>query len=136
MAPQTIDLAAHNTDLVRTGYAAFARGDLVAVEALFAPDAVWHAQRLGRLGGDHRGWPAVLKFFADSMELTAGSFRIDVEEVLANDTGAAVVVRSNGRRGEHVLDDRQIHLFRLEGDRVMEVWQFVGDGATVESFWS
>ena len=32
--------------------------------ALFDPDAVWHAQRLGRLGGDHRGYnnrPEVLR---------------------------------------------------------------------------
>lgn len=136
MAEQTIDRAARNAALLEAGFAAFGSGDLVAVEALFDPAAVWHAQRLGKLGGDHRGWPAVLKFFADSMELTQGTFRIDVREILANDTGAAAVVRSTARRGDQALDDQQIHLFHLDGDRVSEVWQFVGDGEAAEAFWS
>jgi ketosteroid isomerase-like protein len=136
MEPQTVDRAAHNIELVAAGYAAFGRGDLVAVEATFHPEVVWHVQRLGVLGGDHRGWPAVLTFFGRSMELTQGTFRVDVEEILANDTGAAIVVRSMGRRGDRVLDDRQVHLFHIEDDKVVEVWQFVGDGQATEAFWS
>lgn len=136
MAQQTIDRAARNAELLRAGYAAFGRGDLMAVQELFAPDAIWHAKRLGQLGGDHRGWPAILTFFGRSMELTHGTFSVEPIEVLANETGGAAVVRSQGRRGGGVLDDRQVHLFHLEGDKVTEVWQFVGDGAATEAFWA
>jgi uncharacterized protein len=130
------DRAARNAELLRSGYNAFATGNMVALHELFHPDVVWHAQRLGILGGDHAGWPAVLKFFAESMELTRGTFGIEVLDVLANDQSAAAVVRSTGRRGEANLDDRQVHLFRLEDERVVEVWQFVGDGAVASAFWS
>ena len=130
------DRAARNAELLRSGYTAFATGDMVALNNLFDPNIVWHAQRLGMLGGDHRGWPAVLTFFGRSMELTQGTFGIEVLEVLANDESAAAVVRSTGRRGAAALDDRQIHLFRLENERVVEVWQYVGDGAAAEAFWS
>ena len=136
MAQQTMARSAQNAGLVESGYAAFGRGDLAALEALFDPDLVWHVQRLGQLSGDHRGWPAVLKFFGDSMQLTQGTFRIEVREVLANDTAGAAVVRSTGRRGELTLDDQQVHLFHLRGDRVIEVWQYVGDGGATEAFWS
>jgi len=131
-----INRAARNTELLRTGYNAFASGNMVALNELFHPDIVWHAQRLGVLGGDHQGWPAVLKFFADSMELTRGTFAIEVLEILANDDSAAAVVRSTGRRGEATLDDRQVHVFRLENERVVEVWQYVGDGVAAATFWS
>ena len=131
-----VDPTARSAELLRTGYDAFASGDLVTVGALFDPDIVWHAQRLGVLGGDHRGWPAVLKFFAQSMELTQGTFRIEVLEVLANPDSAAAVVRSTGRRGAAALDSRQIHLFHYRDERVVEVWQYVSDGPAAEAFWS
>jgi len=136
MTQQTTDRAAHNVALMEAGYAAFARGDLMAVEALFDPGIVWHAQRLGRLGGDHRGWPAVLSFFGQSMELTRGTFAIEVRETFGNETGSVAVVRSTGRRGELALDDQQVHVFHLRDDRVIEVWQYVGDGEAAAAFWA
>lgn len=130
-----INRGARNAELLRSGYNAFATGNMVALTELFHPDIVWHAQRLGVLGGDHLGWPAVLKFFADSMELTRGTFAIEVLEVLTSDESAAAVVRSTGRRGDASFDDRQVHLFRLENERVVEVWQYVGDGVAAAAFW-
>jgi uncharacterized protein len=132
----TMTRGARNEALARTGYEAFARGDLVVVQQAFAPDITWHAQRLGQLGGDHVGWPAVLAFFARTMELTAGTFRIEIEQMLSNDDGVAVVVRSRATRDGATLDSRQIHLFRVVDDLVAEVWQFVDDGQTVGAFWA
>lgn len=123
-----------NEELVRSGYAAFAGGDMDALAELFAPDVVWHAQRLGQLGGDHEGWPAVAGFFGQTMQLTQGTFRIALEDVLTNDTGAAAVVRSQAERDGRRLDERQVHLFRLEEERVIEVWQFAGPNA--DAFWA
>jgi uncharacterized protein len=136
MSTQTMERAAENAALVEAGYTAFAKGDLAAVEKAFDPECVWHAQRLGALGGDHRGYPAVLRFFGQTMEMTQGTFRIEIKEVLGNDSGAAVVVRSSAKRGDRSLDDQQIHLLHLRDGRVIEVWQFVGDGPAVEAFWS
>src|SRR5437870_10431709 len=125
---EMIEVAAENEQLLRTGYGAFASGDLATVERMFHPGVIWHAQRLGQLGGDHVGWPAVADFFRRSMELTRGTFRADLLEVMSNDNGAAAVVRSSGERDGLRLDDKQVHLFYLENNRVVEVWQFVGDG--------
>jgi ketosteroid isomerase-like protein len=70
------------------------------------------------------------------MELTQGTFRIEIKEVLANDAAVAVVVRSTAKRGERTLDDQQIHLLHLRDGRVVDIWQFVGDEPAVEAFWS
>ena len=131
-----IDVTASNEQLLREGYAAFASGDLASVERMFHPGVIWHAQRLGQLSGDHIGWPAVAEFFGRSMQLTRGTFRIEVLEVLSNTTGAATVVRSMGERDGKQLNDRQVHLFHIENGHVVEIWQFVGDGHAVDEFWA
>jgi ketosteroid isomerase-like protein len=132
----TVAGATRNAELIEDGYEAFGRGDMAALEALFDPSILWHAQRLGRLGGDHRGWSELMAFFGETMDLTEGSFNLEVKEILANDDGAAVVVRSRARRGDAALDSLQIHHFHIRDERGVEVWQFVDDGAGVEAFWS
>ena len=82
-----MDRAARNAELLRSGYEAFGRGDLAQVEAIFAPDVTWHAYRLGQLGGDHDGWGAVAEFFGRTMQLTAGTFRLEVLDVIPHDRG-------------------------------------------------
>jgi ketosteroid isomerase-like protein len=128
------DVRMENDRLIRSGYEAFGRGDLAAVEAVFRPDATWHAQALGVLSGDHVGWPAIAAFFGRTMELTQGTFTVSIEDVLTNETGAAVVVRSRGARDGTELDSRQVHLFRLADGRVAEAWQFAPSDA--DAFWS
>ncbi len=128
--------AARNVELVQAGYDAFTRGDLGAVETLFHPEVVWHAQRLGALSGDHRGWPEVLRFFGETMEMSRGTFRVTVTERYSNPDGVAFMARSQAKRDGRTLDDRQMHVFKLRGDQAVEVWQFVGNGRFVDEFWS
>ena len=128
--------AAGNAELLRRGYEAFARNDGAALTELFHERMVWHAQRLGQLGGDHVGRDAVFAFFARTMELTGGTFRVEPQEILANDDGAAAVVRSTAARLGRRLDSRQVHQFHVRDGRVVEVWQFVDDATVVDAFWS
>jgi hypothetical protein len=44
--------------------------------------------------------------------------------------------RSQAERDGRTLDDRQMHVFELDGEQVAEVWQFVGNGRAVDEFWS
>jgi hypothetical protein len=135
-SPTGTDRTARNIELVQAGYDAFTRGDLAAVEQLFHPEVVWHAQRLGALSGDHKGWPELPRFFGGTMEMSKGTFRVTVTDRYANPDGVAFMVRSQAERDGRLLDDRQVHVFRLDGDQAVEVWQFVGDGRAVDEFWS
>ena len=125
-----------NAALLAQGYAAFATGDMAALAEFFSPDAVWHVQRLGQLSGDHVGFAAIGAFFGRTMELTNGTFRVEPLEILANDAGAAAVVRSSGQRNGQTLNDRQIQQFHLRDGKVVEVWQYPGDPEATQRFWS
>jgi uncharacterized protein len=99
-------MAHPNEELVRKGFDAFSKGDLDTVRALFDPDAVWHAPGRSRLSGDHRGVDDILDFFARTMELTAGTFRVDLHDVIANDEHAVAMYVARGEREGRTLEDK------------------------------
>jgi uncharacterized protein len=132
-----MDRTAENVDLLRSAFAAFGRGDLATLAELFDPNAIWHVLRTGQLGGDHAGWSAIAEFFAHTATLTAGTFRAEVLEVLANENGAAAVCRATGSRPDgRAFDSRQILHFHITDGTVREVWHFVDDAVAAVDFWA
>lgn len=123
-----------NEELVRSGYAAFAKGDVDALRALLDPDVVWHQPGRSLLAGDHRGADAVLGFFAKTMELTAGSFRAEPHDVIADDQH--VVGLHLAQRQGRTLADRQVLVVHVRDDKIAEVWEHVGDQYAFDEFFS
>jgi ketosteroid isomerase-like protein len=91
-------MAHPNEELVRKGYDAFARGDMDTLRELFDPDIVWHFPGRSLLAGDHRGTDAVLGFFGRTMELTAGTFRAELHDVVADDRHTVGMHLATGER--------------------------------------
>jgi uncharacterized protein len=82
-----------NIARIRDGYAAFAKGDFAVLNDLFAEDLLWHEPGRNQLAGDYRGRDAVYGFFGKLMEVTEGSFQLDLQAVFADDgRGVALVV--------------------------------------------
>ena len=73
-----------NAALLRKGYEAFARGDIAALTDMFAEDMVWHLSGDNLISGEHKGRDAVFAVFAKTMELTGGTFKIDLHDIVAN----------------------------------------------------
>jgi hypothetical protein len=122
---------------VRELFAAFRRGDVAAVSAVFSDDAVWHFPgRRGALAGSHRGRAAILRFLARVVELTRGSFHLELEDVLANDRAAVAFFRGHAERDGRRLDNPTCLRMRLDGIHVVELHEFVWDLEHVEEFWS
>src|SRR5262249_55103134 len=74
-----------NVARIRDGYTAFAKGDFAVLTDLFAEDLLWHDSGRNQLSGDYRGREAVFGLFGKLMEVTEGSFRIDLRAVFADD---------------------------------------------------
>jgi uncharacterized protein len=101
-------MAHPNEDLVRRGFDAFSKGDVDALRELFDQDAVWHAPGRSPLAGDHRDVDAILGFFARTMELTRGTFRVELHDVLANDDHAVALYTVRGEREGRTLEDKSV----------------------------
>jgi uncharacterized protein len=129
-------MAHPNEDLARRGYEAFAEGDLDTLNSLMADDLVWHVPGRGPLAGKYKGKEAVFGLFGKVVELTGGTFRQDIHDVLANNEHALVMVESHAERAGKRLNDRQVHVLHLKDGKLTEFWNHFGDQYAVDEFWS
>src|SRR5690242_11049494 len=111
-----------NAVRIREGYAAFATGDFGVLNDLLAEDLVWHHGGRSQLAGDYRGRDAVYKLFGQLIEVTQGTFRMDLEAAFANDElGVALVIASSSVDGQSVAA-RGAHIVRMRDAKVAEFW--------------
>jgi uncharacterized protein len=129
-------MAHPNEDRMRKGYEAFAAGDFAALDEIFDDNLVWHAPGNNQLSGDYQGKQAVYDLFGKTMEVTGGTFRLEIHDVLANDEHGVALVKTSGEREGKRLQDNQVHVFHLQGGRVTEFWNHPGDQAAVDDFLS
>lgn len=126
-----------NSIRIRELFAAFRAGDVETIRAVIPEHAVWHFPgRAGQLAGSHRGREAIFAFLMKVQALTAGSFHLDLVDVLANDTHAVALFRGHAERNGMTLDNPTCLRMRLEDGQVAEVWEFVWDLFAVDEFWS
>jgi ketosteroid isomerase-like protein len=71
-------------------------------------DAVWHTPGHNQLSGDHRCVDAIFGFFAKTMELSGGTFRIDVHDVVANDNHAVALFDARAERADRTYENRNV----------------------------
>jgi ketosteroid isomerase-like protein len=131
-----IAVAHPNEELMRKGYDAFSKGDMDTIRDLFSPDIVWHAPGRNPLSGDHRGIDAVLDTFAKVFEMTGGTFRLDIHDVLADDEHAVVLVRAMAERNGKKLDDRSVQVWHITDGKATEQWLHPGDVYANDEFWN
>jgi ketosteroid isomerase-like protein len=120
-------MAHPNEDLIRRGYEAFNKGDTHTLREVFDPEIVWHFPGRSVLAGDHRGTDAVLGLFGRTMELTAGTFRVELHEVVADDQHTVGLHLATGEREGRTLEDREVLVFHVRDNKVVEAWQYIED---------
>jgi uncharacterized protein len=126
-----------NEDLVRAASAAFGRGDLGALrDQFFAENIVWHVAGTGPLAGDYEGVARVMELLTTISELSGGTVRPELHDVLVNadHTVALTTVRAE-RAGKH-LQLNIVHVIHAENGKATEVWTHSSDPAAAVQFWS
>ncbi len=109
---------------------------MAAIAELFADDTVWHVPGNSPLAGDYRGRDSVLAYFGKSVELTGGTLKVEVHDILANDEHGVALTHDTAQRGGKSLDDNAVQVFHIRDGKVVETWFHPGDQATTDEFWS
>lgn len=123
-------------DVVGRYGAAAAAGDMAALAATLADDVVWHQPGANQLSGDHGGPDAVVAHLGRFMELSTGTFALETESVTESGDLVAMTVRFTAQRpGLADLDQHGVDVFRVEGDRIAEIWLIGEDQAVEDRFW-
>jgi ketosteroid isomerase-like protein len=129
-------LAKANAALIKSAYDAFSRGDMQGATAPLAGDILWHVPGRGPLSRDYRGHAEVLGFFGHFMELSGGTFRLQVDDLLAQRDRVVVLCTESARRGGRSWSSPQVHVWTVKDGKATVFWQYQGDQQTEDEFFS
>ena len=126
-----------NEDLVRAASAAFGRGDLATVRDQFlTQNIVWHVAGNGPLAGDYQGMAQVMRLLGTVADLSAGTVRAELHDVLSSSSHTVVLATIRAERAGKRLELNVVHVIHSDNGRATEVWTHSPDPATAASFWS
>jgi ketosteroid isomerase-like protein len=87
-----------NATRMRRTIGAFTAGDMPLLLEGFAPDVVWYAPGDTPASGRFRGREGVRRFFAMMDEVSGGSLRIEVDDVLAGERYVTIFLTITAQR--------------------------------------
>ena len=125
-----------NVALLRKGYEAFAKGDMATLTQQWSEDMVWHWSGNTPFSGDHKGRDAVFRVLARYRELSGGTARVDLHDILANDEHAVALTRGMVSRQGKDLNVLETYVYHVSNGKVTEVWMFSEDQRLNDEFWS
>ncbi|MFG2980680.1 nuclear transport factor 2 family protein [Streptomyces sp. NPDC048258] len=116
--------------------AAFAAGDMDALAELFHPDVLWHVGGSNVLAGDHRGRDATFALFGREFQLTGGTYRPQIHDVLADDDHTVALLHVTATRDGRTLDLDYALVLHIRDGRITEGWVLTTDPRAYYEFWS
>jgi ketosteroid isomerase-like protein len=99
-----------------------------ALAKIFTDDLVFHFRGPHPMTGDHEGLGGLLSVLGTLFEQTGGHIDLDQQFCLGADGWAAEWEHATlGRnRDEETLESHNAFVYRFEGDRIAEMWMFIG----------
>jgi ketosteroid isomerase-like protein len=128
-------MAHPNEELIRKGYESFAVGDMAALSELLADDIIWHTPGRNQLAGTLHGKEELFDYLKKFVELTGGTFKLEIHTVLADDEHVVVLARATGEREGRTLDDNGVQVFHAKNGKITEQWLYPGDVYAGDEFW-
>ena len=128
-------MTAQNAELIQRGYDAFTRADLPAVFEVLDPGITWHVPGSSPLSGDYKGHGEVGGFFARTMELSGGTFAIDIQDILTASDRVVVLCTVSAERHGQAWSSPEVHVWRVAGGRAVDFREFQGNEQTEDAFW-
>lgn len=124
-----------NADLLAAQIDALARGDIPTAMSFYSDDVVFHYPGRNRLSGDHAGKEAVAAMLGTVFQLTKGSFKPEVHDILASDDHVAALVTVHAERDGRRVSWDSIDVFHVRDGKLSEHWVHEVDQDLVDRFW-
>ena len=133
-APVTVDSAA--TAAVAKRYVEASAKGLPAMLEMFTERVEWHQPGGNRFSGTHVGGAAVGEMFGAQMAATSGTLVIKPTGApMVNGSLFTLPVHFSAKRDGAEMAMDGVDVFRVEGDRIAEVWLFSADQKAEDAFW-
>jgi len=126
-----------NEDPIQAANSAFGRGDLGAMDQFFTANIAWHLAGTGPLAGEYHGVAQVMGLLGKMSELSGGTIRHELHDVLASNDHTVVLATVSAHRAGKQLQDNVVHVIHGSGDgQATEIWTTHSDPAAEAEFWS
>jgi len=126
-----------NAELLRSGYEAFAAGDVPAVLALFSEDIIWHAPGRNPISGDYTGHNEVVGFFQTLGERSNGTFHLVVHDIVdSGEDKVVALVTETGERNGISLHSSSVHVWRMHDGKAASFQAYQADDHHWDEFWA
>lgn len=124
--------------LLKAGHIRFGDAKLEYLHEGIDENVVWYTPGDHPLSGKIVGIEGVLEWLRQSAEVTNGTFRADIERIVADDEVAAVISTYRGERKGMVLEMPGVQTFRRDPktNKIVEARIWVYDDVFVNKFWS
>jgi len=126
-----------NVAVVRTLADAYAKADIVAIDALLSDDVVFHVPGRHPLSGTYRGKQEVFGYLsrvASTSESDDGGF--DIHSIMGDDDHAVALVTGRIEHGGVRFVRPTVHVFHIANGKVTEFWEASLDQHIEDDFWN
>ena len=79
---------------------------------------------------------AILGFVAKTTELSGGSFRMEVHDVVANDDHAVALFGARAEREDRTYENRNVLVIHIRNGKLVETWLLSQDQYAADEFFS
>lgn len=132
-----MSMAEHpDAEVFRKVYDAFTTGDMDRLAELIAADVVWHVPGTNLISGEYTSREAIFGCFNKIFELSEGSYRPELHDILATDDHTVALLHATARHGAKTLDQDYAFVFHIRDGQVAETWEAWTDGPAWNEFWS
>jgi ketosteroid isomerase-like protein len=125
-----------NAEVVRSGYDAFAKGDLDTLRALTTADVVWKVPGKSPIAGDKKGIDATLAYFGQLFELTDGTIKAEPLDVAVGDDHVIVTQLNTAERNGKSLEVQAVLVFSFRDGKISECSEFENEQHKLDEFFS
>lgn len=104
---------------------------------MLAEDVAWHDPYPPPHGGDLRGAEIVFKdIFDRAGELTKGTTRMWLHDVLANDAHAVALVNWSATYKGRTMEGREVAVYHVSDGKIKEAWFYPEDKSASDEFFA
>lgn len=125
-----------NAVLMQRAFRAFGAADFDALSELIAEDAAWHQPGTSQISGDYQGRAGVFGFFRKMFELSGGTFKVEVIDILADDERVVAIEHATAARDGRHLDTRDVVVTEIRDGKFTGMTLYAADEKLEDAFWS
>ena len=128
-------MAASDLEVMRSAYAALVSGDIPTLFGWMADDVRAHVPGRSQVAGDYDGKQAVMGYVGTLAELSAGTVRFEVHDLVVGEAHSVALVTDRAERGDATLALDNVHVWHVGDGLLREIWIYPGDPYAWDEFW-